>query len=95
MGKGNQWGYTVMEAIGSTCNIRKLTGKGQVKRKHRSEAYGHQKLKRKGNQGLWKWVFMHRTRSSVPEVPEGIAKVPEGLGSLGKVSVRLYEGYRT
>ena len=51
MGKGNQWGYTVMEAIGSTCSIRKLAGKGQVEGKHRSEAYGHQKLKRKGNLG--------------------------------------------
>ena len=78
MGKGNQWGYTVMEAIGSTCNIRKLTGKGQVKRKHRSEAYGHQKLKWKRNQGSRKWVFMHRTCSSVLKVPEGIANVPEG-----------------
>ena len=50
MGKGNQWD-TVTEAIGSTCNIRKLTRKGQVEGKHRSEAYGHQKLKQKGNQG--------------------------------------------
>ena len=50
MGKGNQvWGYVVMEAIGSTCNIRKLTGKGQVEEKHRSKAYGHEKLNWKGN----------------------------------------------
>ena len=68
MRKGNQWGYTVMEAIGSTCIIRKLTGKGQVKGKHRSKANGHQTLKQKGNQGqgggyhakgsavcVWKW----------------------------------------
>ena len=84
MGKGNQWGYTVTEAVGSTCNIRKLTGKGQVEGRHRSEAYGHQKLKRKGNQGLRKWIFMHRTRSSVLEVPEGIAKVLEGSRRLGE-----------
>ena len=84
MGKGNQWGYTVMEAIGSTCNLKKLTGRGQVKRKHRSEAYGHQKLKWKINQGSQKWVFMHRTHSSVPEVPEGITKVPEGSRRLGE-----------
>ena len=32
MGKGNQGGYMVTEAIGSTCNIRKLTGRGQVER---------------------------------------------------------------
>ena len=51
MGKGNQWGYMVTEAIGSTCNIRKLTGKGKVEGKHRGEAYGHQKLKQKGKQG--------------------------------------------
>ena len=98
MGKGNQWGYTVTEAVGSTCNIRKLTGKGQVKRKHRSEAYGHQKLKQKGNQGSWKWVFMHRTPSGMPEVPEGIAKVLEGSRRLGvpqKGVSGLYEGYRT
>ena len=31
MGKGNQWGHTVTEAIGSTCNIRKLTGKDKSK----------------------------------------------------------------
>ena len=51
MGKGNQWGYAGTEAIGSTCNIRKLTRKGKVKGKHRGEAYGHQKLKWKGKQG--------------------------------------------
>ena len=49
MGKGNQWGHMATEAIGSTCDIRKLTGKGQVEGKHRGEAYGHQKLKWKGN----------------------------------------------
>ena len=27
---------------------------------------------------------MHRTHSSVPEVPEGIAKVPEGSRRLGE-----------
>ena len=37
-GKVTKWGYAVTEAIRSTCNIRKLTGKGQVKGKHRSEA---------------------------------------------------------
>ena len=83
MGKGNQWGYTVTEAIGSTCNTRKLTRKGQVEGKHRGEAYGHQKLKQKENQGrgsgyaqglavcVWKW-----RRAS--------GKVLEGSGSLGK-----------
>ena len=30
MGKSNQWGYMVMEAIGSTCDIRKLKGGGGV-----------------------------------------------------------------
>ena len=49
-----------------------------------SDLYGHQKLKRKGNQGLWKWVFMHRTPSGVLEVPEGITKVPEGSRRLGE-----------
>ena len=74
----------VTEAIGSTCDIRKLTGNGQVEGKHRSEAYGHQKLKRKGNQGSWKWVFMDRTPSDVPEVPEGITNVLEGSRRLGE-----------
>ena len=50
-GKVTKWGYIVTEAIGSTCNIRRLTRKGQVEGKHRSKAYGHQKLKQKGNQG--------------------------------------------
>ena len=27
-GKVTKWGYAIMEAIGSTCNIGKLTGKG-------------------------------------------------------------------
>ena len=31
------WGHVVMKAIGSTCNMGKLTGKGQVKEKHRSK----------------------------------------------------------
>ena len=50
-GKVTKWGCMVMEEIGSTCNVKKLTGKGQVEGKYRSEAYGHQKLKQKGNQG--------------------------------------------
>ena len=35
-GKVTKWGHVVMEAIGSngTCNIRKLTRKGQVKETH-------------------------------------------------------------
>ena len=41
-GRVAKWGHMVMEAIGSTCNIRKLTRKGQVEKKHRSEAYGPQ-----------------------------------------------------
>ena len=77
-----------MEAIGSTCDVRKLTRKGQVERKHRSEAYGNQKLKWKGNQGSWKWVFMDRTLSGVPEVPEGITKFPEGSKRLWGASER-------
>ena len=40
-----------MEALGSTCNIGTITGKGQVEEKHRSEIYEHQKLSRKGNKG--------------------------------------------
>ena len=52
--------------------------------KHSSEAYEHQKLKRKGNQGSQKWVFMDRTPSGVLEVPEGITKFPEGSRRLGE-----------
>ena len=40
-----------MQAIGSTCNIGKITRKGQVEGKHRGETYEHQKLNWKGNKG--------------------------------------------
>ena len=50
-GKVTKQGHVVMEAIGSTCNIGMITGKGQVKEKHRSKTYEHQKLNQKGNKG--------------------------------------------
>ena len=96
MGKCNQWGYTVTEAIGSTCNIRKLTGKGQVERKHRSKAYGHQKLKQKGNKGCgngYPCTGLSLVGRKYQKASLRFWKVPEGLGSLGKVLVRLYKGY--
>ena len=98
MGKGNQWGCTVMEAIGSTCNIRILTGRGQVKRKHRSAACGHQQLKRKGNKGRgngYSCTGFVLVCQKCQKASLRFWKVPEGLGSLRKVLVRLYEGYRT
>ena len=67
-GKVNKWEYAVMEAIGSTCNIRKLTRKGQVEEKHRSEAYGHQKLNWKGNKGQGSEYPCTRLGCVCPEV---------------------------
>ena len=98
MGKGNQWGYTVTEAIGNTCNIRKLTRKGQVERKHRSKAYRHQQLKWKGNKGCingYSCTGLILVCRKCQKASLRFQKVPEGLRSLGKVLVRLYEGYGT
>ena len=49
--KVTKWGHSVVGTIGSTCNIRRITRKGPVKKKHRSETYEHQKLNQKGKQG--------------------------------------------
>ena len=98
MGKGNQWGYAGMEAIGSTCNVRKLTGRGQVERKHRSEAYGHQQLNGRGNKGRrngYSCTGLVPVCQKFQKASLRFWKVPEGLWSLRKVLVRLYEGYGT
>ena len=90
-----------MEAIGSTCNTRKLTGKGQVKGKHRGEAYGHQKLKRKENQGQGSGdpctglgCVCLEMAYSIRESSGRLSEPREASGNLREMLVRLYECYR-
>ena len=84
MGKGTQWGYTATEAIGSTCNIRKLTGKGQVEGKHRDEAYGHRKLNGKGTRVREVGIHAQGSAVCVQKWHKASGKVLEDSVSLGK-----------
>ena len=83
-GKVTRQGHLVTEAIGSTCNIRKITGKGQVKGKHRSETYRHQKLSWKGNKGRGDEYTCTGLGLVCPEVLKSIVKVLESSVSLRK-----------
>ena len=91
-GKVTKRGYINMEAIESTCNIRKLTRKGQVEEKHMEQSIWTSETKPERKQGSGKWVSMHRTLLCVSRLwkwHKASGKVLEGLGNLRKGLVRL------
>ena len=75
---------------------QKTNQKRTSQKEHRSKAYGHQQLKQKGNKGHrngYSCTGLVLVCRKCQKASLRFQKVPEGLGSLGKVLVRLYEGY--